>query len=427
MNYKLLVIILLCVIFLYKLMVTFLKLRSTRNKIPANVSDIYDAATYEKWCAYRVEKCRLSIISSCVSLATEIVLIAADLYAAFAGLFPNGLVPQLFAVLLLSVLTEVVVMPFNYYDTMKIEEKYGFNRTKKGTFFVDQLKEIVISLGILTLITWILALLHRALGDWMIVAFAGVLMVFFLLLLFLFPLFTRIFNKFTPLEEGELRTKLTNLLTKHGFTVRAIEVMDASKRSTKANAYFAGFGKTKSIVLYDTLIEKLTPDEICGVFAHELGHGVHKDTLKGQTASLIQMLLLSTFAWLTLRSESVFTAFGFDKINYGFAVILILSVEFAIIAPLYGILVNAISRRHEYRADRFATEEGYGADLISALKKLTQTDFGDVAPSPALILLEYSHPSLSQRIDAIEAAPAFTAKSADSPVSEETADDPSEA
>lgn len=427
MNYKLLVIILLCVIFLYKLMVTFLKLRSTRNKIPANVSDIYDAATYEKWCAYRVEKCRLSIISSCVSLATEIVLIAADLYAAFAGLFPNGLVPQLFAVLLLSVLTEVVVMPFNYYDTMKIEEKYGFNRTKKGTFFIDQLKEIVISLGILTLITWILALLHQALGDWMIVAFAGVLMVFFLLLLFLFPLFTRIFNKFTPLEEGELRTKLTNLLTKHGFTVRAIEVMDASKRSTKANAYFAGFGKTKSIVLYDTLIEKLTPDEICGVFAHELGHGVHKDTLKGQTASLIQMLLLSTLAWLTLRSESVFTAFGFDKINYGFAVILILSVEFAIIAPLYGILVNAISRRHEYRADRFATEEGYGADLISALKKLTQTDFGDVAPSPALILLEYSHPSLSQRIDAIEAAPAFTAKSADSPVSEEAADDLSKA
>ena len=414
MDYKLIVIILLCVIFLYKLALTFLRLRSTKNKIPANVADIYDAETYEKWCSYRVEKCRLSIASSCVSLAVEIVLIALDVYAAFAGLFPSGVFMQLFAVLLLSTLTDIVIMPFTYYDTMKIEGKYGFNRTKNGTFIIDQIKGIVISLGILTLITWILSLLHQALGDWMIVTFAGVLVALLFGLVFLFPFLTRLFNKFKPLEEGELRTKLTNLLTRHGFTVRAIEVMDASKRSTKANAYFAGFGKTKSIVLYDTLVEKLTPDEICGVFAHELGHGVHKDTLKGQIASIVQMLLLSVLAWLTLRTDSIFTAFGFDKVNYGFAVLLILSVEFAIIAPLYEILVNALSRRHEYRADRFAVEEGYGADLISALKKLTQTDFGDVAPSPTLILLEYSHPSLSQRIDAIEAISGTAAKPAGS-------------
>ena len=402
MNFKILAIALLCIVFLYRLLVTLLKLRSTRNPIPANVANIYDAETYEKWCAYRVEKCRLSILDSLVSLAVDIALIATDAYAAFAGLFKNTVFWQLFAVLLLSTLTAIVTMPFAYYDTMKIEARYGFNRTKKGTFLADQLKEFLISLGLLTLITWILSLLHRALGDWMIVAFAGVLVVLILAITFLYPLISRAFNKFTPLEEGELRDKLTALLAKHGYHVRAIEVMDGSRRSTRANAYFAGFGKTKSIVLFDTLISKLTPDEICAVFAHELGHGVHHDTLKGQITSIFQMFLISVLAWLTLRTESLFPQFGFTGVNYGFAVLLILSVEFALIAPLYGIFANALSRRHEYRADRFAAEEGYAQELISALKKLTQTDFGDVSPSPALILLEYSHPSLSQRIAALE-------------------------
>ena len=237
----------------------------------------------------------------------------------------------------------------------------------------------------------------------MIVAFAGVLIALVFGITFLYPYFSRIFNKFTPLEEGELREKLTALLTKHGYSVRAIEVMDASRRSTKANAYFAGFGKTKSIVLYDTLIAALTPDEICAVFAHELGHGVHHDTTTGQIISIFQMFLISVLAWLTLRTKAIFPQFGFDGINYGFAVLLILSVEFALIAPLYGIFANAISRSHEYRADRFAVQEGYGQSLIDGLKKLTKTDFGDVAPSPALIVLEFSHPSLSQRINAIEA------------------------
>lgn len=403
MNYKLTVLILIGVVFVYKLLLTLLRLRSTHNAIPANVADIYDAETYKKWCAYRTDKCRLAIFESLVCLAVDIVLIATDAYAAFAGLFPKTVFWQLFAVLLLSSLTVIATLPFTYYDTMKIEERYGFNRTKHGTFFADQVKEFLISLGILTLITWILSLLYRWIGDWMIVAFAAVLCLLIFGITFLYPLLSRAFNKFTPLEEGELRDKLTALLTKHGYHVRAIEVMDGSRRSTKANAYFAGFGKSKSIVLYDTLIDKLSPDEICAVFAHELGHGVHKDTLKGQLISILQMGLLSVLAWLTIRTTSLYPQFGFDEVNYGFAVLLILSVEFALIAPLYGIAANALSRRHEYRADNFAVKEGYGESLITGLKKLVQTDFGDVAPSPVLILLEYSHPSLSQRIDAIEA------------------------
>lgn len=404
MDFKILIIILLVVIYLYGLLTKYLRLQSCRNAIPANVADIYDAETYEKWRAYRREKIRLSFAEATVALIVDVVLMAFSLYAAFAGLFPDKVEPQIFAVLLLSTLASVFTIPFTYYDTMRIEAKYGFNRTKKKTFWADQIKEFTISLGILFLITWILSLLHRALGDWMVVAFAGFLIAFILVFLFLYPYFSRIFNKFTPLEEGELRDKLCGLLTSHGYTVRAIEVMDASKRTAKANAYFTGFGKLKTIVLFDTLIEKLSPDEICAVFAHELGHGLHKDTLKGQLMNSLQMLILSALAWLTLRTGAIFTDCGFDGINYAFAVILIMTVEFALIAPLLGILANYFSRLHEYRADRQAVSEGYGPALVSALKKLTKTDFGDVAPSPALVVLEFSHPSLSQRIDAIEKA-----------------------
>ncbi|MCR5531292.1 MAG: M48 family metallopeptidase [Lachnospiraceae bacterium] len=404
MNYKIIAIILFIIVFLYRQALTLLRLQSTRNPIPANVADIYDAETYAKWQAYRREKCSLSVYESIVALVVDIVLVGADLYAAWAGLFSDTVFWQLFAVILLSTLTVVFTLPFTYYDTMKIEEKYGFNRTKKGTFAADQVKEVLISLGILTFLTWLLSVLHRGLGDWMILVFAIALSAFIFGFAFLYPILSRVFNKFTPLPEGELRDKLTALLTKHGYTVRAIEVMDGSKRSTKANAYFTGFGKLKTIVLFDTLIEKLTPDEICAVFAHELGHGVHKDTLKGQIMTVVQMLLLSVLAWLTVRTKDIFFDFGFTEVNYGLAVILILSVEFALISPLLGILVNALSRRHEYLADRFAVEEGYGDALVSGLKKIVQADFGDVAPSPALIILEYSHPSLSQRFEAIEKA-----------------------
>ena len=406
MNFKLLIIILLVIVYAYGLLVKYLRLQSCKNAIPANVADVYDAETYEKWRAYRREKVRLSIWESTVALIVDIALVAFNLYAAFAGLFPDKVEPQIFAVLLLTTLSSIATLPFTYYDTMRIEEKYGFNRTKAKTFWADQIKEFVISLGILFFLTWILSLLHRWLGDWMIVAFTGVLVAFVLLFVFLYPLFGRLFNKFTPLEEGEFRDKLTGLLTSHGYNVRAIEVMDASKRSSKANAYFTGFGKMKTIVLFDTLLEKLTPDEICAVFAHELGHGLNKDTLKSQLMNTLQMFILSVLAWFTLRTDAIFTDCGFDKVNYGFAVLLIMTVEFALIAPLYGIFINWISRSHEYRADRQAVSEGYGDELITGLKKLTKTDFGDVAPSPALIALEFSHPSLSQRIEAIERAEA---------------------
>ena len=219
---------------------------------------------------------------------------------------------------------------------------------------------------------------------------------------FLYPVLSRIFNKFVPLEDGELKEKLTGLLERNGYHVRDIKVMDASRRTTKSNAYFTGFGKMKTIVLFDTLVESMTTEEICAVFAHELGHGLHKDTLKNQVLSFFQLIVLAVLAWLTLRTEGIFNAFGFEEVNYGFALLLISSVEFALISPLCGLVINYFPRRAEYRADAQAVKEGYGEQLISALKKLARQNFSDLAPSSILVKLEYSHPTLSQRIKAIE-------------------------
>ena len=403
MDFKALVLIILFVVYLFQLTLNVIRMRSARNPVPANVADVYDPETYRNWRAYHAEKSRFEIVSSTASFVVELILLAFNVYAAFARLFPqDDMFLQLFAVILLSTLASLVLLPFSWHRTMVIEEKYGFNKATPKTFWADQVKEFVINLIISTGIAALLMGVHYLLGDWMILAFTVLMTLVALVLSFLLPVLTKIFNRFTPLEDGELREKLCSLLEKHNYKVRDIKVMDASRRTTKTNAYFAGFGKMKTIVLYDTLVESMTPDEICAVFAHELGHGLHKDTLKHQVFSFIQMGVLAVLAWLTLRTPEIFRAFGFEGINYGFALILIMSVEFPLVMPLFGLLTNYFSRRAEYRADAQAVQEGYGEHLISGLKKLARKNFADLAPSPLLVKLEYSHPTLSQRIDAVE-------------------------
>ena len=402
MNFKAVAITVFILVYLYQLLLSVIGMRSEKNPIPANVADVYDQETYERWRAYHAEKSRFGILTSTASFVIDLVLLVSNAYAAFAGLFPANPVTQVFAVMLLSALTSILLLPFAWYNTMVIEEKYGFNRTTPRTFWADQVKEFVISLGLLTGIGALLIWVHQALGDWLVPVFAALMTLFMMLFSFLYPVMSKIFNKFEPLEEGELRGKLAGLLEKNGYHVRDIKVMDASRRTTKSNAYFTGFGKMKTIVLYDTLVSSMTPDEICAVFAHELGHGLHRDTLKRQILVFVQMLVLSVLAWLTLRTPELFAAFGFSEVNYGFAMVLIMSVEFALISPLFGLIANYFSRKAEYRADAQAVREGYGEALISSLKKLARQNFSDLSPSPLLVKLQYSHPTLSQRIDAIE-------------------------
>ena len=389
---------------LYKLVLTVVQKRSAANSTPENVADVYDTETYEKWKRYSGEQSRLGIVSCLVSFALEFSLLISGAYAWAASLFPAGWFWQALAVVLFSGLCETAVgVCISYYETMVVEEKYGFNRSTLKTFITDQIRNLLIGLLLNTVLVTILAALYIGLGDWVIVLFTGVVFCITLLISFLYPILNRLGNKFEPLEEGELKEKLMDLLTKHGYRVKAIEVMDASRRTTKLNAYFAGFGKLKTIVLYDNLLNAMTPDEICAVFAHELGHGLHKDVLKQQTMNIGNLFLMAVVAWLAVRTEDLHTIFGFTSVNYGFAYIL-LGIGLGLVQPLTGMIMSAYSRFAEYRADRQAVSEGYGPMLITALKKLARENFAHLAPAKLLVVLEYSHPPLSQRIEAVEKA-----------------------
>ena len=244
--------------------------------------------------------------------------------------------------------------------------------------------------------------LFEAIKNYVIIVLAVILMVIILIVMMLAPYLMKVSYKTKPLEDGELRIKLTNLLHKYGFKVRSIEVLIASERTTKSNASFSGLGKTKTITLYDNLIESMTPDEIVAVFAHELGHGLHKDTFKLSIMSGINIVLIVLSMVLLVNIKEFHFAFGFNNINYGFAFILLTYLFMPFISVITGLITNMISRHAEYEADNQAVKEGYGVELINVLKTLAREDFSDLAPSKAIVLLTYSHPPMLERIINIE-------------------------
>ena len=405
MNWKLLVLLLAVLEHGYRLLLNIVHYRSAGNPTPENVADVYDAETYQRWKHYSAEKCRLKLLTTLVSLAVTVLLLALNVHAAVAALIPGGIYGPLIVVLAFqAVLDALVSLGLNYADTMVIEQKYGFNRSTRKTFFIDQVRDLIIEMILSIGLMCLLALIHQAMRDWVIVLFAGAVFCLTLVISFLYgPVFSRMGNKFVPLEEGELKEKLMALLTRHGYQVKAIEVMDASRRTTKLNAYFTGFGKLKRIVLYDNLLNAMSTDEICAVFAHELGHGLNRDVLKQQLLNLLNLLLMAAAVWLCVREPALHAAFGFAEVNYGFAFIL-LGIALGLLQPLTGLVTSAYSRHAEYRADRQAVTEGYGEALVTGLKKLARENFSHLAPAPLLVALEYSHPPLSQRIAAIHQA-----------------------
>ena len=402
MNFRLTVIILFAIVGVYQTVLNIVRHLSANNPTPQNLSDVYDAETYSRWKQYSAENSRLTILGGLVSCIVPIVFLLTNLHSLFASIFPKNDFMQLFAVILLEVaISTVASCIFSYISTMKIEEKYGFNRSTMKTFVFDKIRGLIIELILSIGITSILWGLYTATGDWIVLLFAVAIFLVTMVISFLYPLLSRIGNTFTPLEEGELKTKLMDLLSKHGYTVKAIEVMDASRRTTKLNAYFTGFGKMKTIVLYDNLVNTMTTDEICAVFAHELGHGLNRDVLKSQILNFGNLLIMSLIVWVAVKMPELHTAFGFDGVNFGFAYIL-LSAGLGVIQPFTSLFMNARSRHAEYRADAQAVEEGYKDAMITALKKLAKENFAHLSPSRINVLLEYSHPPLGDRIAAIE-------------------------
>lgn len=328
-----------------------------------------------------------------------------DVYARIvSGLSLKGDYAAAIGVLVADLLISLIYgIPVDYINSMVIEQKYGFNRMTKRTFIVDQIREAVIGLLLTGGLCSLFILTHKALGNWMLVVFTAVMLVFILLVAFLAPAIGKIYNKFQPLPEGKLRERLTKLLVDNGCTVKAINVMDGSRRSSKANAYFTGIGKTKTIVLYDTLLEQMTEDEIVAIFAHELGHNKHRDTLKMYVINVLNVVLFVLLAWVLVSIPEIYMDFGFQGLNYGFGFCLLGSVCIAFLSPFLGLFTNMLSRRFEYSADRFAAENGYGDALIHALKVLARNSFACLSPHPLLVMLAGSHPTISQRIAEIEA------------------------
>ena len=402
MEFKIIVLAIVVFSAVYSILLNVIKYRSAKNPTPESVKDIYDSETYEKWRRYSAEHCRLDIVSTAVSSIVSLVLLATDVYAAFASLFPaDNMHLQLIAVVVLEIVVSTVVsIPFSYIKTMVIEQKYCFNRSTVKTFVFDEIRSLIVgfllSLGLAELMTLL------SINGLLIIVFAVVFFLAGMLISFLYPLLSRIGNKFTPLEDGELKTRLLEMLSKHGYSVKAIEVMDASRRTTKLNAYIAGLGKTKTIVLYDNMIEKMSTDEICAIFAHEMGHGLHKDVLKGQLMNIGYIAILSAVVYFVAFEPRFYTQFGFDRVNYGFAYLLT-SVGLGLVQPLTSMVMNARSRAAEYAADRQAVIEGYGESMITAFKKLAKDNFANLSPSKINVVLEYNHPPIHSRIDAVRA------------------------
>lgn len=404
MHPKVLILLAFVAITAIKVILQLVQYRSATNPIPDSVADVYDRETYLKWQQYHGEQSRLNMIETLVSAAIMFVLLLVNAHVVFAKLLGTSVQSAMFGVLLCQTLVDALVsLPFRYIDTMKIEEKYGFNRSTMKTFVRDQIIELILGLLMSGFIILAIQLSHVYMGDYMVLVFAAAMCVFVLAVNLLFPYLSRLQNKFTPLEEGSLRDKLTALLTGHGYEVKDIQVMDASRRTTKLNAYFSGFGKQKRIVLFDNLLNAMDEDEICAVFAHELGHGLHKDIPKQLLLSCGNMVIISLLAWLTICQDSWYTAFGFTWLNYGFAYLLMSIVMLPLVMQVVSIFTNYVTRKAEYAADAQAVKEGYGDALISGLKKLAKENFSHLSPSELLVVLNYSHPPLAQRISAIEA------------------------
>ena len=401
MELKIIVLIVVFLSALYSVALNIIRYRSTKNPTPESVQDVYDAETYAKWKKYSAEHCRVDMISTAVSTLVSLLLLVTNAYSAFASLFPSSIHLQLLAVILLDVAVSVIVgVGFSYVKTMVIEEKYGFNRSTLKTFILDQIRGVIVALLISVGLAELMTLL--TINGALIVVFGIAFFAISMLTSILYPYLSRIGNKFTPLEDGELKTRLLEMLSKHGYQIKAIEVMDASRRTTKLNAYIAGLGKTKTIVLYDNMLERMTTDEICAIFAHEMGHGLHKDVLKGQLMSVGYIALISAVVYFTVCEPRFYTQFGFEQVNFGFAYLLT-GIGLGIVQPLTSLIMNARSRAAEYAADRQAVIEGYGEPMISAFKKLAKDNFANLSPSKINVVLEYSHPPISDRVVAVKA------------------------
>ena len=371
------------------------------DKLPEPLQDVYDTEEYLKSQAYKKERFKFSMVSSVFSLVLLLAFFFLDGFAFVDELarqytdHPILIALIFFGIIMLG--SDILTTPFSYYSTFVIEEKYGFNKTTLKTFVLDKIKGwfmlIIVGGALLSLIIWFYQWAGSSfwLYAWAVIAVFSVVMN-----MFYAKLIVPLFNKQTPLEDGSLRQKIEAYASKVGFKLDNIFVIDGSKRSTKANAYFSGFGREKRITLYDTLINDLKEEEIVAVLAHEVGHYKKNHIIINLITSIALTGLTLWLLSLCIGSPLLSQALGVTTPSFHIGLIAF-GILYSPISEITSLLMNFISRAFEYQADNFAKETYAGAPLISGLKPLSKNSLSNLTPHPAYVFMHYSHPTLLQR------------------------------
>lgn len=392
--------------FIFEKVLDYLNVKHMKEEIPEELEGIYEPDKYKKSQQYSKVNTKFSLVTSSFSL----LLILLMLFAGGFGLMDEWVrntsesiyLRTLLFFGILGLAMDILSTPFSVYGTFVIEEKFGFNKTTVKTFILDKLKGwllgIFIGGGLLMFVLWA----WLSTGNWFWVIVLGGMSVF---MIFMAMFYTRIivplFNKQTPLEEGELKDAINNFANKAGFKLDNVFVIDGSKRSTKANAYFSGLGPKKRIVLYDTLITDLETEEIVSVLAHEIGHYKKKHVLKGLAMSLVQSGIMIWLLSLAIGLPVLSQAIGAEEASFYMGLIAF-GLLFSPISFITSIFSNMLSRKYEYQADYYAKGYGLGKKLVQSLIKLSVKNLSNLTPHPTYVFFHYSHPTLLQRKKVIE-------------------------
>ncbi len=400
------IVVFLCLDFVLERILESLNSKHMSPVLPDSLKGIYDEKEYSRFQSYKRENGRLDSWSSGVGFVVMIVFLVAGgfgWYNSWVVSLTDSVVWQtILFVVGLSVASSVLDIPFDYYATFRIEEKYGFNKTTRRVYWLDTVKELVLSLVLggvlLALVVWF----YTWAGTYFwLYAWGAVTLFSVFMAMFYSQLIVPLFNKQTPLQEGSLRDKIQAFAGKVGFKLDNIYVIDGSKRSTKANAYFTGLGPKKRVVLYDTLIDELTEEEIVAVLAHEIGHYKKRHTLRSMVVSVIQMGVLFWLFSLCVNNAALSEALGGDRAYFQLGLIAF-AILYSPVNLILGIGMNVWSRSNEDEADAFAARYYEGDYLVSGLKKISVKSLSNLTPHPLYEYIYYSHPSLLKRIDAIK-------------------------
>jgi STE24 endopeptidase len=376
------------------------------DTLPDKLRGICDEEEYRKTQRYNKDNKRLSLWSSSLNLIVVLAMIAAGGFAFTDSVARSFTADMVITALIffgiLGFASDIINIPFSIYDTFVIENRYGFNKMTARTFITDHLKSwliaFVIGAPLLALISWIYYKTGKSfwLFAWIVITIFTVFINFFYS-----EIIVPLFNKQTPLAEGSLRTKIELFANGRGFRLKNIYVIDGSKRSTKANAYFSGFGPKKRIVLFDTLQDELTEDEIVAVLAHEIGHYKKKHVLVNLVISVLLTGLMLFLFSLVAGSPALAGALGSNQASFHLGLVAF-GILYTPLALVTGLITNYISRKNEFAADRFAGENFKPEILADALKKLAVKSLSNMLPHPAYVFSHYSHPPLLQRLEKLE-------------------------